>query len=150
MRVPLSRLFVLPSVMIAGALALAPFAQGGEAPGKAVALAADKLSWEELSPKRPGVLVSDIQGHHASGAWRGFLKFPVGSTSDVHTHSSDLRLVVVSGTFRYGSNPGHEQPFGPGSYVFIPANHPHSNSQPDGAVVYIEQPGKYDRQGGGQ
>jgi quercetin dioxygenase-like cupin family protein len=136
--------------MIAGALALVPFAQGGEAPGKAVALAADKLSWEELSPKRPGVLVSDIQGHHASGAWRGFLKFPAGSTSDVHTHSSDLRLVVVSGTFRYGSNPGHEQPFGPGSYVFIPAHHPHSNSQPDGAVLYIEQPGKYDRQGGSQ
>jgi quercetin dioxygenase-like cupin family protein len=136
--------------MIVGLLALAPFAQGGEAPGKAVALAADKLSWEELSAKRPGVLVSEIQGHHASGAWRGFLKFPVGSTSDVRTHSSDLRLVVVSGTFRYGADPAHEQPFGPGSYIFIPANHPHSNSQPDGSTVYVEQPGKYDRQGGGQ
>jgi len=149
MQIPLSRLSTLPSVLITGALALAPFAHGGETPGKALALAADKLSWEELSPSRPGVQVAVVQGHHASGAWRGFLKFPVGSTSDVHTHSSDLRLVVVSGTFRYGADPKHEQPFGPGSYVFIPANHPHSNSQPDGAMVYIEQPGRYDRQGAG-
>lgn len=26
----------------------------------------------------------------------------------------------------------------------FPGGHPHSNSQPDGAVVYVEQPGKYD------
>jgi len=146
MRISPSRLFVLPSALLAGTLALAPSAHGGETPGKAVALAADQLPWEELAAKGAGVLISDVQGHHAKGPWHGFVKFPVGSKSGVHAHSSDLRIVVVSGTFRYGPDPDHEKVYGPGSYVFIPANLPHSNSQPDGAVVYLEQPGKYDNQ----
>ena len=130
------------------ACALAP-AHAGEGHGKAVALAADQLSWEDLAAKGAGVMVADVEGHHAKGAWHGFVKFPVASKSGVHAHSSALRLVVVSGTFRYGSDPDHEQPYGPGSYVFIPANHPHSNSQPDGAVVYVEQSGKYDNKPAG-
>lgn len=124
--------------------ALAPAHAPGEGRGREVALAADKLPWEDLAAKGAGVLVADVHGHHAQGPWHGFVKFPVGSKSGVHTHSSDLRLVVVSGTFRFGSDPEHEQPYGPGSYVFVPGGHPHSNSQPDGAVVYVEQPGKYD------
>ena len=135
MQIKPSRWFMLSLALVAGALALAPAAHGGETPGKAVALAADHLSWEELAAKGVGVMISDVQGHHAKGAWHGFVKFPVGSKSGVHAHSSDMRLVVVSGTFRYGTDPDHEQVFGPGSYIFIPGHHPHSNSQPDGAVV---------------
>ena len=144
MRIALSGLVALPAAAVLCALATAPLAHAGETGGKAVALAADKLPWEDLAARGAGVQIADIEGHHAKGAWKGFVKFPVGSKSGVHAHSNDLRLVVVSGTFRYGSDPDHEQLYGPGSYVFVPAHHPHSNSQPDGAVVYLEQPGPYD------
>ena len=78
------------------------------------------------------------------GAWAGFIRFPAGSKSGVHTHSSDIKIVVVSGTFHYGSTPETEKNYGAGSYVFIPANLPHSNSQPEGALLYGEHPGKFD------
>lgn len=146
MKISPSGLVVLSAALVAGTLS---FAHGGEKRSGEVTLAADKLPWEDLAAKGVGVMVADVEGLHAKGAWHGFVKFPVASKSPVHAHSSALRLVVVSGTFRYGSDPDHEQPYGPGSYVFIPANHPHSNSQPDGAVVYVEQPGKYDNKPAG-
>jgi hypothetical protein len=42
------------------------------------------------------------------------------------------------------TTPETEKNYGAGSYVFIPANLPHSNSQPEGALLYGEQPGKFD------
>lgn len=146
MKISPSGLVVLSAALVAGTLSLA---RDGEKRSGEVTLAADKLPWEDLAAKGVGVMVADVEGIHAKGAWHGFVKFPVASKSPVHAHSHALRLVVVSGTFRYGSDPDHEQPYGPGSYVFIPANLPHSNSQPDGAVVYVEQPGKYDNKPAG-
>lgn len=144
MHIKPSRLFVLSSALAAGALALAPAAHAGEARGKEVAVAADRLAWEDMAAKGSGVLVADTQGHHAKGPWSGFVKFPAGSKSGVHAHSGDMAIVVLSGTFRYGTDPDHEQPYGPGSYIFIPARLPHSNSQPDGAVLFLQQSGKFD------
>lgn len=145
MSIKSSRSIALPVAL--AVCALAP-TYAGEGRGHEVTLAADKVAWEDLAAKGVGVMVADVEGHHAKGAWHGFVKFPAASKSAVHTHSSPLRIVVVSGTFRYGSDPDHEQPYGPGSYVFIPANHPHSNSQPDGALLYVEQSGKYDNKPG--
>lgn len=144
------RSIALPMTLATCALAPTWAGEGaGEGRGHEVTLAADKVAWEELAAKGAGVMVADVEGHHAKGAWHGFVKFPAASKSTVHTHSSALRIVVVSGTFRYGSDPDHEQPYGPGSYVFIPANHPHSNSQPDGALLYVEQSGRYDNKPAG-
>jgi len=111
---------------------------------KAAAITADSLTWQELSAKGAGVMIATVSGDYTQGAWTGFIRFPTGSKSGVHTHSSDLKMVVVSGTFHYGNTPEAEKNYGPGSYVFIPANLPHSNSQPEGALLYCEQPGKFD------
>jgi hypothetical protein len=43
-----------------------------------------------------------------------------------------------------GDTPKTEKNYGAGSYVFMPANLPHSNSQPKGALLYEEQPDKFD------
>lgn len=137
-----SRIATVTVIMMAAVLSLASTARGEE--GKAVTIAADALKWEELTAKAPGVMIATVSGDYRTGAWIGFVKFPAGSKSAVHTHSSDLKIVVVSGTFRYGATPETEKNYSPGSYVFIPANLPHSNSQPQGAWLYLEQPGKFD------
>jgi quercetin dioxygenase-like cupin family protein len=119
-------------------------AAGGDEARKASAIATDALKWEEMSAKASGVKIATVSGEYTKGAWAGFIKFPAGSKSVIHTHSSDLKIVVVSGTFHYGDTPETERNYGAGSYVFIPANLPHSNSQPEGALLYAEQPGKFD------
>ena len=136
------RIAMATAILMTAALSQAPSARGEEK--KAVALAADALKWEPLTAKGPDVKIATVSGDHTKGAWAGFVKFPAGSKSGVHTHSSDIKIVVVSGAFHYGATPETEKSYGPGSYVFIPANLPHSNSQPQGALLYGEQPGMFD------
>jgi len=119
-------------------------AAGGDEARKATAIPADALKWEEMSAKAPDVKIAMVSGDYTKGAWAGFVRFPAASKSGVHTHSSDLKIVVVSGTFHYGPSPETEKSYGPGSYVLIPANLPHSNSQPEGALLYGEQADKFD------
>jgi quercetin dioxygenase-like cupin family protein len=138
-----SRLLTVTVIAMAAALFLTQAAAGDEAK-KAAGIAADALKWEEMSAKAPGVKIATVSGDYTKSAWAGFVKFPAGSKSGVHTHSSDLKIVVVSGTFRYGDNPETEKNYGAGSYILIPANLPHSNSQPEGALLYGEQPDKFD------
>jgi uncharacterized RmlC-like cupin family protein len=137
------RLGTVTAVAIAAALLLTHSARSDEM-NKAAAITADTLTWQELSAKGSGVTIATVSGDYTQGAWAGFIRFPAGSKSGVHTHSSDLKMVVVSGTFHYGSTPETEKNYGAGSYVFIPANLPHSNSQPEGTLLYCEQPGKFD------
>lgn len=136
------RIAAVTAIVMAAVLCVTRTASGQE--GKAVAIAPDTLKWEELTAKATGVMIAPVSGDYRNGAWTAFVKFPAGSKSAVHTHSSDIKIVVVSGTFRYGATPETEKSYGPGSYVFIPANLPHSNSQPQGALLYAEQPGKFD------
>jgi quercetin dioxygenase-like cupin family protein len=136
------RIAMATAILMTAALSQAHAARGEEK--KAVALAADTLKWEALTAKGPDVKIATVSGDHTKGAWAGFVKFPAGSKSGVHTHSSDIKIVVVSGAFHYGATPETEKSYGPGSYVFIPANLPHSNSQPQGALLYGEQPGMFD------
>lgn len=139
----IGRLGTVTVIAIAAALSLTS-AAGSDEMHKAAAITADSLTWQELSAKGAGVMIATVSGDYTQSAWAGFIRFPAGSKSGVHTHSSDLKMVVVSGTFHYGNTPETEKSYGLGSYVFIPANLPHSNSQPEGVLLYCEQPGKFD------
>jgi quercetin dioxygenase-like cupin family protein len=136
------RMATLIAVAMAVTLSLTHAARGEE--HKSVAIAADGLKWEALTVKGPDVKIATVSGDHTKGAWAGFVKFPAGSKSGVHTHSSDIKIVVISGAFHYGATPETEKSYGPGSYILIPANLPHSNSQAQGALLYGEQPGMFD------
>ncbi len=136
------RIAMVAAFLMTAVLSLAPTASGEET--KAAALAADAFKWDALTAKGPDVKIATVSGDHTKGAWAGFVKFPPGSKSGVHTHSSDIKIVVVSGDFHYGATPETEKSYGPGSYILIPANLPHSNGQPQGALLYGEQPGMFD------
>ena len=68
-------------------LATAVLAQAGEAKAKsapkagaskAVVIPAGDLKWTALDAGVPGVMIADVWGNHATGAYGGFTKFPAG------------------------------------------------------------------------
>lgn len=131
------------AILLASAIALAATAALSEE-RKGVALAPDALRWREMSAKAAGVMIAEVRGESFSGPWSGFVRFPAGSKSAVHTHSSDMTVVIIKGTWRYGPSTEQEKSYGPGSYVLIPAELPHSNSQPEEVVMFVEQSGRFD------
>ena len=118
-------------------------ARAAEAP-RGVATTPEGLAWKEMSAKAPGVMIATVKGDYLQGPWAGFIRFPAGSKSGLHTHSGEMKIVIVSGTFRYGPTAEAEKPYGPGSYVVIPRDAPHTNSQPEGCLMYIEQDERFD------
>ena len=56
------------------------------------------LKWAAMDGGPPGVMVVDLWGDHTKGAYGSMIKFPAGTTTPVHTHTSDMRVVIVSGT----------------------------------------------------
>jgi quercetin dioxygenase-like cupin family protein len=137
-------------------LAAAVLAQGsGEAKAKsapkagakaAVIMPAGDLKWADLDPNVPGVKIADLWGNHATGAYGGFTKFPAGFSAPLHTHTHDMKIVVISGTFIHGPEGKPEVRLGPGSYLMQPANYRHT-TQCDKAsecLIFGESSGKFD------
>ena len=80
------------------------------------------------------------------GAYGALIKLPAGMKNPLHSHSSDLKLIVLSGTFLYTPEDGTEQHLGPGSYLFEPEGTRHiSGTGDDGPCeVFQESSGKFD------
>ena len=82
---------------------------------------ASDLKWTDLDPKgAPGVKIVDVWGDHAKGAFGAFLKFPAGFAAPLHTHTSDYKIAIVSGTMIQGPEGKPEFRLGPGSYLMQP------------------------------
>lgn len=109
---------------------------------QAVAWTAESMKWTEL-PNRPGAAKALLWGDEASPHGE-IIRFPANTKVALHTHSVPLRIVVLSGTFTYGTNGDAERPYGPGSFIQIPAGLPHSNGCSDGCSILHEPDGKFD------
>ena len=64
----------------------------------------------------------------------------------MHSHSSDQKVVGVSGTFEFQVEGEAMRELGPGSYVMTPAGVKHSSKCKEGSecIYFEEQPGKSD------
>lgn len=113
---------------------------------EAIVWPADDLKWLDMRDGPPGILYADLWGHLEKGAYGALLKLPAGMKNPLHMHSSDIKLVVLSGTFLYTPEDGAEQRLGPGSYLFEPGGTRHlSGTGDDGPCeVFQESSGKFD------
>ena len=141
---------------VAALVAAAILAQGAEA-GKAKASqkaggkapviwpAADQ-KWADSPDAPPGVKQVTLWGDSTKGAYGAIQKFPAGLSVPLHTHSHDMRVVVVSGTFIHTPEGKPEVRLGPGSYLLQPANYRHSTAcdKASECVFFLESPGKFD------
>jgi quercetin dioxygenase-like cupin family protein len=138
-------------------LAAAVLAQGsGEAKAKsapkaaaskAVIWPAGDLKWTPMADVPPGVMAVDFWGDRTKGAFGGLMKLPAGMTAGLHTHSNEMRIVIVSGTFILGPEGKPEVRLGPGSYLKQPGgNYRHTTAcdKASECIFFIESNGKFD------
>ena len=111
----------------------------------AVAWAAEDMKWMEAK-EAPGIKYVDVTGHMDKGAYSAFVRLPAGSKHPLHTHTSDVKVVVISGTFLYAPEGGEERKLGPGSYLFVPGGLRQTSGVAEGSdcVMFQQGTGKFD------
>ena len=92
----------------------------------------------------PGVMVSSLWGDMSKGAYGALVKFTQVMDTPLHTHSFDVKGVVISGSFWVAPEGGEKTSFGPGSYMMIPGGWKHTSGNEAGTVLFQEGPGKFD------
>ncbi len=123
-----------------------PKASPKPAARKAVFMPAGDMKWEATPGAPPDVKGVTLWGDPTKGPYGGIQKFPAGFSAPLHTHSSDIKAVVISGTFVVGPEGGPENRLGPGSYEFIPNTYKHTTKCDTGSecVVLVQTQGKFD------
>jgi hypothetical protein len=118
------------------------------AASRLVVVPASDLKWADLDPTgAPGVKIADLWGNHAKGAYGAFFKLPAGFAVPLHTHTYDIKVVIISGTYIQSPERKPEFRLGSGSYFMQPGgNYRHTTSCDKAAdcVLFAESNGKFD------
>jgi quercetin dioxygenase-like cupin family protein len=106
-------------------------------------VAADKATFKPVPTG--GVAMATIWGDPAKGAHGTFTKFDPGYDAGMHTHTSDISIVVIKGAYLYKDDAG-EKRVGPGDFLRVPGGHKHwsGGDKAEGALFYEESSGKFD------
>jgi hypothetical protein len=107
---------------------------------------AGDLKWTEMKGGPPGIMYSNLWGDVTKGAYGAFIKLPAGMSNPPHSHSSDIKLVVISGTFWIQPEGGTRKELSPGSYFFTPSKVKHTSGTVAGSecLIFQESPGLFD------
>ena len=123
-------------------------AKGAAKAGTPIFTSAADLKWADLNPTgAPGVKIADVWGDHAKSGYGAFLRFPPGFLSPLHTHTSAIKIVVISGTYIQTPEGKTAMRMGPGSYVFQPGGsykHVSACDKASECLLFIESAGKFD------
>lgn len=118
------------------------------AESRLVVMPAADMKWTDLDPTgAPGVKVADLWGNHATGAFGALFKLPAGFAAPLHTHTYDMKVVIVSGTYIQAPDGKPEFRLGPGSYFMQPGGNYRHTTTCDTAsdcVFFVESRGKFD------
>ena len=92
-----------------------------------------------------GVSMAVLWGDPDNGAHGTFTKFAPGYDAGMHTHTSDVWIVVIKGAYLYKDEAG-ERRVGPGDFLRVPGSHKHwsGGDKTEGALFYEEGSGKFD------
>jgi len=103
------------------------------------------LKWTEL-PERKGMQYALLSGDPKTGAYTQIRKVPGGTHNPSHSHSSEIKNVIISGIWYTGVDSASARDFGPGSVVVMPANWVHESGSRPGSdcVFYQEGMGEFD------
>ena len=103
------------------------------------------LKWTEL-PERKGMQFAVLSGDPKTGEYTQIRKVPAGTDNLLHTHSSELKNVIISGVWYTGTDLASAKEFGPGSVVVMPGNWLHVSGCRSGSdcVFYQDGKGKFD------
>ncbi len=112
---------------------------------KSVLIPAEELKWTP-NPARPDdISTAVVWGDMKKGPHGAFHKFKAGTVVDNHSHSANLKAVVVAGTFVTGPE-SSPKTLGPGSFFTDAAKEQHitkCESTTD-CILYVDASGKFD------
>ena len=102
---------------------------------------ADKLAYTSTVPK---VSVANVWGDPDKGPYSTFTKFEPGFDAGMHSHPSDVSIVVIRGAYLYRDEAG-EKRVGPGEFIRIAAGHKHwsGGDANEGALFYQHGASKF-------
>ena len=108
-------------------------------------VAFSELKWTAL-PERPGMQFAILSGDPKTGAYTQMRKVPAGTDNGLHSHSSEIKNVIISGVWYTGADLATARDFGAGSVVLMPANWTHVSGCRSGSdcVFYQEGKSKFD------
>jgi quercetin dioxygenase-like cupin family protein len=103
------------------------------------------LKWVEL-PERKGMQFSMLSGDPKTGAYTQIRKVAAGTDNPLHSHSSEITNVIISGVWYTGPSSNSAKDLGPGSVITMPADWVHvSGCRPGSECVFYQQgKGKFD------
>ena len=120
-------------------------AASGKSSGTPMMVSFTDLKWTEL-PERKGMQFSLLSGDPKTGSYTQIRKVPAGTDNPLHSHSSELKNVIISGDWYTGADAASAKDFGPGSVVVMPGDWVHVSGCRPGSdcVFYQEGKGKFD------
>jgi quercetin dioxygenase-like cupin family protein len=103
------------------------------------------LKWVQLA-ERKGMQFAPLSGDPKTGPYTQIRKVPAGTDNPLHSHSSEIKNVIISGTWYTGPDAAAAKDFGPGSVIVMPADWVHVSGCRSGSecVLYQEGKGKFD------
>jgi quercetin dioxygenase-like cupin family protein len=103
------------------------------------------LKWTALA-ERKGMQFAVLSGDPTKGEYTQMRKVPAGTDNPLHSHSSEIRNVIISGVWYTGADSASAEDFGPGSIIVMPADWVHVSGCRAGSdcVFYQEGKGKFD------
>jgi quercetin dioxygenase-like cupin family protein len=138
--------FLAVAVCLLAASAVLGQSAMGAAGTPTIRPAAD-MKWAPISPDNPQVMISDLWGDHTKGAYGALIKFPAGWETPLHTHTSDFRIVVISGTFIHTPQGKPASSLTAGSYLFQPGGtyvHATACGKASECMIFTEGNGAFD------
>jgi anti-sigma factor ChrR (cupin superfamily) len=113
-----------------------------------VPIRASDLKWVDLDPTgAPGVKVADLWGDHTKGPFGAIFKLPAGFAAPLHTHTHEMKLVIISGNYLQAPEGKAEFALGPGSFLLQPGgNYRHTTScdKASDCVFFVTSNGAFD------
>jgi hypothetical protein len=87
-----------------------------------------------------------LSGDPKTGPYTQMRKVPAGTDNGLHSHSSEIKNVIISGVWYTGPDAASAKDFGPGSVVIMPGDWMHVSGCRTGTdcVFYQEGKGKFD------
>jgi len=103
------------------------------------------LKWVDM-PERKGMRFALLSGDPKTGPYTQIRRVPGGTDNPLHSHSSEIKNVIISGVWYTGADTASAKDFGPGSVVVMPADWVHVSGCRAGSdcVFYQEGKGKFD------
>ena len=104
-----------------------------------------ELKWVALA-ERQGMQFAVLTGDPKTGPYTQMRRVPAGTDNPLHTHSSEIKNVVIRGVWYTGASSAAAKDFGPGSIIVMPADWVHVSGCRIGneCVLYQEGKGKFD------